>query len=677
MPHVFLQNVEPHKVKFRVIGLLIVVQCYAAMLFLGQLFVDEPEGFAAVWLASGTALAALLLSHPKNWPFIVISIFAVNTLYYGANDYPWAVTLSFAVANVIESVTGGWLMRRMAGARADFTRLADVFGLIVVAFIIAPVTTFLGAIVSEVSLSTIYVFQWNSWWLANGLGIVLMTPLLVIGITHIRTWKFPAWPRLFEGALLFAGLIGLGLFVFGAKNPGQLAITRPFLLFPLMIWAAFRFGPGGAASASAILALIVLGFTATDQETFNLGTSINSQRLVSIQLYLNVLALTGLILAIVVEERKRAQEALVQKSKELEDFFNASIDLKFIANAEGRFLRLNGEWENVLDYSITELIGHHFLDFVQEEDRPEAIKILVELSTRPHSINFTNRYRHRDGSYHWLEWRILSDEQKLYASARDITARRQAESEIVRAKNAAEEANRAKDLFFSILAHDLRSPFASLLAMVEMMSDTENPLKPDEFLEFAHGLNQAVRRTLELLENLLTWARLQQHQITVTPVLFNLAGLADHVVHLLQPMAAQKDLELTHQIPPHTLATGDEQMVATVFRNLIGNAIKFTPQGGRVELSSRKLENDQIEVTVSDTGIGMEEEGIRKLFRLDKNHRRAGTAGEKGTGLGLILCKEFMEKNGGRIWVESEVGKGSHFKFTLPAEIPDKYLTKG
>jgi signal transduction histidine kinase len=179
-------------------------------------------------------------------------------------------------------------------------------------------------------------------------------------------------------------------------------------------------------------------------------------------------------------------------------------------------------------------------------------------------------------------------------------------------------------------------------------------------------IHHTATNSFKLLENLLQWARSQTGNITINPTLVDLKALIEETVSFLQNNAQSKNIKLNSDIKNSILVKTDSNMTITVLRNLISNAIKFTPQNGSVFISARECAND-VEVTIADTGLGIEEKRLKEIFRIDAHSKSTrGTDGEIGTGLGLILCKEFVEKNGGEIWVETELGKGSVFKFTLP-----------
>ncbi len=223
-----------------------------------------------------------------------------------------------------------------------------------------------------------------------------------------------------------------------------------------------------------------------------------------------------------------------------------------------------------------------------------------------------------------------------------------------------------KNRFFSIIAHDLKSPFTSLLGMTQMMSQMSGNMSKDKLVEYAKDVNETGNRVFDLLHNLLDWSRLQMMENTLEKEIISLGEVTQENIEILLPIAIEKHVALVNKIGELEVFC-DRNMVLTVLRNLIANALKFSHSGGVVEVSA-SLKDDMVEVIVSDTGIGMSEDKIGKIFALDEKTSTDGTAGEHGTGLGLPLCRDMLARNSGEIWVESKAGKGSQFHFRLPAE---------
>jgi signal transduction histidine kinase/ligand-binding sensor domain-containing protein len=239
---------------------------------------------------------------------------------------------------------------------------------------------------------------------------------------------------------------------------------------------------------------------------------------------------------------------------------------------------------------------------------------------------------------------------------------------LVEMNNELNELNASKDKFFSIIAHDLKNPFSTIIGYSDMLKEEMKSGNYETIKESAILINTSAVQTLSLLENLLEWANSQRGKISFNPVPINLRELLVEEFSLLDDMATGKNIELKSYLTDNLIVSADRNMIKTIFRNLISNAIKFTHKNGKVEVKAVR-DNRHVEISVSDNGIGMTSNTKAKLFRIDGDLTTNGTEDEKGTGLGLFLCKEFVEKNGGKIWVESESGKGSTFKFILPLNI--------
>ncbi|NJK93569.1 MAG: hypothetical protein HC905_00350 [Bacteroidales bacterium] len=242
---------------------------------------------------------------------------------------------------------------------------------------------------------------------------------------------------------------------------------------------------------------------------------------------------------------------------------------------------------------------------------------------------------------------------------------KQQKEEILDQKNQLEIANATKDKFFSILAHDLRSPFNSLIGFSELLVTEIQKGNQEKYSRYAGIIRQSINDVFNLVENLLTWSRSQSKNITFNPEQLQLYPLVESCLNLFANSAENKGIALKMNIPDNQIVYADEDMVLTILRNLITNAIKFSKRGDRITITS-KTEGDWVAVSVSDTGVGMEQDVIARLFKEGENVKTTGTDKEKGTGLGLMLCKEFIEFHKGGIGVESQIGVGSTFYFTLP-----------
>jgi len=227
--------------------------------------------------------------------------------------------------------------------------------------------------------------------------------------------------------------------------------------------------------------------------------------------------------------------------------------------------------------------------------------------------------------------------------------------------------NASKNKFFSIIAHDLKNPLHTILGYSFLLNKDYERFTEDARRKFALNIHQSTNNIFRLLQNLLEWSRSQTGRLNFSPAVVEYQRVLDNSLSVLRSMADQKNIVIKVENDPELEIFADPSMIETVLRNLIGNAIKFTPEGGQIEVSAKR-ENGHILVSVSDTGIGIPEEDTKNLFRIDSKVKRKGTNNEDGSGLGLILCQEFVDKHDGKIWVESTMGKGSAFTFSIPAK---------
>ncbi len=225
--------------------------------------------------------------------------------------------------------------------------------------------------------------------------------------------------------------------------------------------------------------------------------------------------------------------------------------------------------------------------------------------------------------------------------------------------------NASKDRFFSIISNDLKNSFFYVMGLSKILADPENDDSEEKKLETAQMLHNSSKKLYSFLENLLSWARVQRGEIEYEPEENDLFEISSEVAYLFSAKAEQSEIIIKNYISENTNVFCDANMINTVFRNLISNALNFTSRNGMITLDARTKE-EEVEIIVADTGIGISEANIKKLLRIDSKYIGTNVQGEKGTGLGLILCSEFVEKHNGKIWIESELGKGSKFHFTIP-----------
>ncbi|HLP14788.1 MAG TPA: ATP-binding protein [Bacteroidota bacterium] len=377
------------------------------------------------------------------------------------------------------------------------------------------------------------------------------------------------------------------------------------------------------------------------------------------------------------EEKEKLAETLreseeKQRMQQQVKLLNYSLDHitegVFLSDLDGRFLYINDEACRALGYSREELLKKHTIDLVRNESRTDWIGFVCDLEEYG-SLTFEVSPTTKDGNVFPVEVNvshfIYDHTAYILALTRDITERKKAEAEIQRKNEELVRLNTEKDKFFSIIAHDLRSPFNYFLGLTKLMAENIHSFTMDELQALAVKMKDSAANLFRLLENLLEWARMQQGIIPFRPELLCLRSVAEESMALMREPAQQKGIHLTCEAPEDLMLHADRAMLQTVIRNLVSNAVKFTPTGGSIILTGKTIAQAIVQISITDTGIGMNRAMIDNLFRLDVRTTRKGTAGEPSTGLGLLLCKEFVEKHGGKLWVESETGRGTTFHFTI------------
>ena len=315
-----------------------------------------------------------------------------------------------------------------------------------------------------------------------------------------------------------------------------------------------------------------------------------------------------------------------------------------------------------------------FGDLIHPDDSEKFKEFIGSLMTGGSITAFVElRIVPQEGICFWSELNAsllqdLNGEAKGYIVIfRDITERKEAEAKLMRYTEELDETNRTKDKLFSIIAHDLRSPFSALLGTSKILVTEAGKENVDmsRIRMFLKMLYETTGRTYDLLINLLEWSRLQSDRIVVKPEQLDLSKLVVDNVNIGNTVAMTKNITLKYATPGDYPLVNDRAIINTVLRNLISNAIKYTPQYGKITVSVKKTNDNMYQVSVKDSGMGISEADLEKLFRLDTIQSTPGTNNEKGTGLGLVLCKDFVNKIGGTIWVESIYGHGATFTFTL------------
>lgn len=381
------------------------------------------------------------------------------------------------------------------------------------------------------------------------------------------------------------------------------------------------------------------------------------------------------------EELKTRTDQLINVNRELEKLSivaSSTDNVIIIMDGEGNFEWVNHGFERKYGMNLEEYIKTKGRNLRQNSFNKDINNILDEVNKTRNPIIYNSKGVDSQNNVMWLQTTISpvlnekGDIIRLIAIDSDITQIIAAEDEINKQKGEIEKQrdelrklNATKDKFFSIIAHDLKNPFHSIMGFSDLLMSNYESIEDDQKREFIKLINESANSAYGLLENLLNWTRSQTNRIKFEPSQIDLSKIINQNISILGVHAKNKDISLSAEVPQNIIVVADENMVDTIIRNLLTNAIKFTPSNGKVHVSAR-IEDYDVFISVTDTGIGMDESTLSKLMNVEEFFNTPGTSGETGTGLGLIVSKEFILRHGSDLIIESKKGIGSTFTFSLP-----------
>ncbi len=586
----------------------------------------QAEPGKSLWLpSSGLSLAFLILFGPAYAPLVAFTSLASGLWIAGSLHV--IPLIGPAVATAGGAALAAWLYRRQ---NRSFHSVA------------APVLAWIIAVAVGLSAwtSLVYTVFFTLYGLpeftpdlmpANALheglahlaGILTVTPPLLLLAGFSVTSGSPSDRRAYVKQLLsrISGRSYLEMLAEGAGIAVCLLIAvhlRPASGFQYyfcsapVLWIAMRHG---LHRTTLGILIINIGITLSyDSYVYPVAAT-------DVQLFMIMLAITGFFLGCQVDERHAATEALDAIRLELEQRVRNR-------TAELQDMNRDLKFEVAERWRVQEQLKQHLQELW--ESRQQLAESTSEL--------------------------VVTNER------------------LSRSERILQEMNESKDVFFSIISHDLRGPLATVLSLAQVLEEDLDELPPGTVRAFISDLRESASQTFRLLENLLDWARLHNGALDGTPSALNLREMIEQAFELLEPGANAKNIRLIDAVPVDLTVYSDHHMLYTVLRNLISNGIKFTRSGGEVAVSACR-KHAQVSIFVRDNGVGIRQQEIQRLFRLDGHFKTRGTADEAGSGLGLILCHDMVERMGGTLHVESTLGEGTTFYFTL-LEPPAAYIPK-
>ncbi len=351
-------------------------------------------------------------------------------------------------------------------------------------------------------------------------------------------------------------------------------------------------------------------------------------------------------------------------------FEQSPIGMALVDHEIGDFLEVNDSTLKAIGYSKDEFINLNYWDITPKEYEAQELQQIEDLNNTGFFGPNTKEYIRKDGSRYpiSISGAVFTDtngKNVVWGIIEDISERKQAELTINMQNEELITLNSAKDRFIIILAHDIRSPFGSILNLLEILLKDFQSFDMKTIEQYLNVIDSSAKSNFSLLDDILTWIMANSNKIDFEPVNYSIHSVYNEIIELFIPIARSKDIEIIHSLTDDLNVFADVNMLKTILRNLISNSIKFTNKNGTIKIST-EVKEGKIITSISDNGLGMESETINRLFNIRNNITAHGTANEQGTGLGLLICKEFVERHNGEIWVENELGKGSDFKFSLP-----------
>ena len=692
---------------------------YSITATLGLMIAPATTSATLVWPPAGISLAALLVFGYNLWPGVMLGTFLINWVI-GA---PIGVTAAIAVGNTLEALLASYLLRRFVGFRPSLERLRDALGLVVFAAIIS---TAVGATIGVSSFwlngslpASAYALIWGTWWMRHMLGDLVVAPILLTWSARendgsVKRKGFWKWAEIVGIAMT---VVILGALAFGSNltlEEKNLPLT--FLAFPTLVWTALRFGPRGAATATFTMSGIAIWSTLAGFGQSSTDSQIQS--LILLQMCMAVVTTTTLILAAVVSERRLSERLARENARRLKTLQDISLavtstlDLasllqtllqkteSLLPRGAVSFIRLLNKETYTLktlacstiaeeDLKENVLSGRIALRSIVGENPSPAIVVNTSLDERIPQLELFRKYNLvsflglplivkgetlGDVSIFTREEHHFSEQEiEVFTTLAEQAAIAIYNSQLFdETKRQADElriANEERADFTAMIVHDLRTPLTSIMGASEILQEGTFGSINTEQKEWLGRIEVAARRLLEVVRNFLDLSKLEAGRLDLVKQEVDLKSLVQNALNFYQPLARGKALALRSGVDlksPRIKA--DPNRLDQVLANLLSNAIKFSEQGGEVELGASQHNNREVKLWVRDHGPGMSAQEIGQLFEKYRQTTTGKNSKYGGTGLGLVICKMIVEAHGGKIWVDSEEGKGATFYFSLPVD---------
>jgi PAS domain S-box len=661
-------------------ALLLLAATVAVLGCVGLMAPRDAHRVAPIWLANAPVLACLLRAPPRQWWAWLTAGFAGHVIADFLASYGSWLSVGLSLCNAFEVTVCAILIRRLTQGRADPKRLRDLLAGLGAAVLAAVATATIASAYLGLMGDADYLLNLGMWTVADALGLVILTPCLLVLMDGRRLLaERPLTPL---GALSLAGLAAAAGLVFSQDTWPLTFLVPPAILMVCLTLEVF-----GAATATLMASAVAMAFTFRDQGPLAITASGWTPRLLVLQLFLLVNSGMAFQVAAVLRNRRRIREELEHARAEAEAQAAEALEAKAQyrqlaervsdvmtrAKVTGELTYVSPSVEAASGYRPEELIGCNCFEQVHPDDQGEFAQAHLDMISGRRGPGTLLRYRVRrkDGGWVWVEGNptLVRDETgqpvEFVDVTRDVTARVELEARLAQALDEAEQAARVKSEFLANMSHEIRTPLTAILGFASFLEEMDLEPPADRY---ARKVGSASRTLLAIVNDVLDFSKLEAGRLEIKPRPTDPAECAADVLEMFGPQAEAKGLALE-------LSTGgargralvDADRLRQVLMNLVGNAVKFT-EAGRVRVACVwDAETGQLSCRVSDTGPGLDAAAQAKLFQRFSQVDGTTTRAHGGTGLGLAISKGLVEAMGGRIGVNSRPGEGSTFWFEIPA----------
>jgi PAS domain S-box-containing protein len=654
-------------------ALLVCVACWLGVA-IGNLLPFPHTGTAILYPPFAIVTTALLLSPPRRWWIYLLAGSVGSFVSQRLRGDPFSFVLMTEVANYARALLAAWGVRRFGDSGGRLDTLKGMTAFLLFAVVLAPcASAFIGAGVVALHGGG-YLVALRPWLLSNVLtGLTLLPVLLIararlvarLGWVPLRRWR--------EAGILLIALLGVGGLVLLDSNASGAGLYAPL---PLLLWAAVRFGPGG--TSAAVLTVAILAITGTLGERGPFVTQSPEDGLLQLQLFLFVVSVPLLLLSALLQEQRRTADELRASQRQYRTIVEDQTELICRFRPDGALTFVNGAFGRAMGRAPEELLGSFFWSFVPPEPRDTQSGLLAGLTPTSSLLTWEQRLLGGPAGNRWEQWRVraLFDDAgrvvDYQAVGRDITERKRAEEEHAllesqRAHAAAlREADRRKDEFLAMLAHELRNPLAPIAMAVEILRHVRSN---DEHIDSARDIiGRQTAQLARLVDDLLDVARITSGSIQLRMEMVDLARIISSTLEISRPLIVARRLKVDTHLPTGQLIVrGDPVRLAQLFSNLVNNGAKYSEIGGRITITVVREAKDVL-LRFEDTGAGIPRDMLERIFEPFTQVQRPRDAALGGLGLGLALVKMLVELHGGTVRAESGgPGTGSEFLVRLPA----------